>query len=193
MAEDIKFTVAETGEVQKVEMQDERVMGQLKIHKTDSASGEALEGVEFTLYEKSTGEKVTALVTDKEGQAESELLPIGEYEDGVWKENIVYVLKETKAKEGYQKSEEEWEIIFEYQDDPTTVIEVLKEIQNTKESEPPAEDDLPEQKETEVTESPGVTPKTGDHVNWYLPVLGILISGGCIIGFAVQTGRKRKR
>ncbi len=204
VAEDIKFTVVETGEVQKEEIQDERAMGRLKIHKTDSESGEALEGVEFVLYEKATGEKATTLVTDKEGRAESELLPIGEYEDGEFKESMVYVLRETKAKEGYQESEEEWEIIFEYQDDQTPVIEVLKEIQNTKKSntEQPGENNPPEEKKNQVaekpdTETPETTPKTGDHANWFLPVFGFLVGGGCMLWVVVRSRKnkcnKRKR
>lgn len=201
IAEDVEFTVKETGEIQKVEMQDARVMGQLKIRKTDSESGEALEGVEFTLYEKESGKEIATLITDREGHAESELLPIGWYESGVFKEEIAYVLKETKVKDGYQEPEEEWEFVFEYQDDRTPVIEVLKEIQNTKESdvEAPVEKDTPEQKKTEEikehdTETGGATPKTGDSAKWLLPLLGILISGGSMIGMVVWIrGRKRKR
>lgn len=106
-AEDVEFTVQETEEIQKVEMRDERTRGRLKIQKEDSESGEALEGVEFSLREKASGKEAARLITDKEGKAESELLPIGDYEDGVWKETAVYVLKEIKAKEGYKEPEVE--------------------------------------------------------------------------------------
>src|SRR5699024_1604675 len=58
VANDVAFTVKETGEIQKVEMKDERVMGVLKIHKTDAETGDNLEGVEFTLYEKESGKEV---------------------------------------------------------------------------------------------------------------------------------------
>ena len=160
VANDVTFTVQETGEIQKVEMKDERVMGVLKIHKTDGETGDNLEGVEFTLYEKESGKEVTSLVTDKDGNAETEQLPIGVYENGAFKESTVYVLKETKALDGYQESKEEWEITFEYKDDQTPVIEVLKEIQNEK--------------------APVVTtdiPQTGDDTNWLLPVMGLLAGG----------------
>ena len=160
VANDVTFTVQETGEIQKVEMKDERVMGVLKIHKTDGETGDNLEGVEFTLYEKESGKEVTSLVTDKDGNAETEQLPIGVYENGAFKESTVYVLIETKALDGYQESKEEWEITFEYKDDQTPVIEVLKEIQNEK--------------------APVVTtdiPQTGDDTNWLLPVMGLLAGG----------------
>lgn len=178
VAEDIRFTVQETGEIQKVEMKDGRAMGQLTIQKSDSESGEALEGVEFTLYEKESGEEIAVLVTDKEGNVESELLPIGKYENGVFQNSIAYVLKETKAKEGYRKSDEEWEIIFEYQDDKTPVIEVLKEIQNTKATS---------------TGTPDDAPKTGDKMDWLLPVFGIFAGGGCLLYMAVRAKRAGRR
>ena len=160
VADDVTFTVQETGEIQKVEMKDERVKGVLKIHKTDGETGDNLEGVEFTLYEKESGKEVTSLVTDKDGNAETEQFPIGVYENGAFKESTVYVLKETKALDGYQESKEEWEITFEYKDDQTPVIEILKEIQNEK--------------------APVVTtdiPQTGDDTNWLLPVMGLLAGG----------------
>lgn len=175
VAEDVEFTVLETGEIQKVEMKDVRVMGVLKIHKTDAETGEALEGVEFTLYEKESGKEVAVLVTDKDGNAETEQLPIGIYENGEFKETTVYVLKETKPLEGYEESEEEWEITFEYQDDQTPVIEVAKEIQN--------------KKAPVVTTD---TPKTGDDTNWMLPLLGIL-AGGICVAYAVYRKKKMKK
>lgn len=175
VAEDVEFTVLETGEIQKVEMKDVRVMGVLKIHKTDAETGEALEGVEFTLYEKESGKEAAVLVTDKDGNAETEQLPIGIYENGEFKETTVYVLKETKPLEGYEESEEEWEITFEYQDDQTPVIEVAKEIQN--------------KKAPVVTTD---TPKTGDDTNWMLPLLGIL-AGGICVAYAVYRKKKMKK
>lgn len=132
VANDVEFTVEETGEIQKVKMEDERAMGQLVIVKTDTDSKAALEGVEFVLMEKETGKEVERLKTGKDGKAVSSLLPIGTYENGVFKEPITYVLKETVALEGYEKTEEEWEIVFSYQNDKTPVIEVVKEIQNKK-------------------------------------------------------------
>lgn len=132
VANDVEFTVEETGEIQKVKMEDERAMGQLVIVKTDTDSKAALEGVEFVLLEKETGKEVGRLKTGKDGKAVSELLPIGTYENGVFKEPITYVLKETATLKGYEKTEEEWEIVFTYQNDKTPVIEVVKEIQNKK-------------------------------------------------------------
>lgn len=179
IANDVEFEVKETGEIQKVKMEDERAMGRLVIQKTDAQSKEALSGVEFTLTEKVSGKEVAKLTTDTDGRAESELLPIGTY-NGVFKEKTVYILKESKALEGYEKSEEEWEIVFEYQGDKTPVIEVLKEIQNKK---------LPD-----TTATPkGNGPKTGDTTNWLLPVLGVAVGGFGIIYVLYQKRRRRKK
>ena len=178
VANDVKFTVEETGEIQKVKMEDERAMGQLVIVKTDTDSKAALEGVEFVLMEKETGKEVERLKTGKDGKAVSSLLPIGTYENGTFKEPITYVLKETAALEGYEKTEEEWEIVFSYQNDKTPVIEVVKEIQNKKIPEAPG------------TVKPG--PKTGDDTNWFLPLLALGVSAGMVAGLLYYRKRHRK-
>ena len=178
VANDVEFTVEETGEIQKVKMEDERAMGQLVIVKTDTDSKAALEGVEFVLLEKETGEEVGRLKTGKDGKAVSELLPIGTYENGVFKEPITYVLKETATLKGYEKTEEEWEIVFTYQNDKTPVIEVVKEIQNKK---------IPE---TPGTVKPG--PKTGDDTNWFLPLLALGVSAGMVAGLLYYRKRHKK-
>ena len=178
VANDVEFTVEETGEIQKVKMEDERAMGQLVIVKTDADSKAALEGVEFVLMEKETGKEVERLKTGKDGKAVSSLLPIGTYENGTFKEPITYVLKETAALEGYEKTEEEWEIVFTYQNDKTPVIEVVKEIQNKK---------IPE---TPGTVKPG--PKTGDDTNWFLPLLALGVSAGMVAGLLYYRKRHKK-
>ena len=178
VANDVEFTVEETGEIQKVKMEDERAMGQLVIVKTDTDSKAALEGVEFVLLEKETGEEVGRLKTGKDGKAVSELLPIGTYKNGVFKEPITYVLKETATLKGYEKTEEEWEIVFTYQNDKTPVIEVVKDIQNKK---------IPE---TPGTVKPG--PKTGDDTNWFLPLLALGVSAGMVAGLLYYRKRHKK-
>ena len=178
VANDVEFTVEETGEIQKVKMEDERAMGQLVIVKTDTDSKAALEGVEFVLMEKETGKEVERLKTGKDGKAVSSLLPIGTYENGVFKEPITYVLKETAALEGYEKTEEEWEIVFSYQNDKTPVIEVVKEIQNKR---------IPE---TPGTVKPG--PKTGDDTNWFLPLLALGVSAGIVAGLLYYRKKQKK-
>ena len=82
IAEDVKFTVKDTGKVQKVKMKDAHPYGKLVIKKTDSTSKAALSGAEFELREKESGKVVEKLVTDKTGTATSGKIPIATYKNG---------------------------------------------------------------------------------------------------------------
>lgn len=173
---DVPFTVEETGEIQKVKMEDERPVGQLIVKKTDSENGVVLAGVEFEIRNKVTGEVVGTMVTGNDGIAKSETLPIAVYEDGKYVEPIVYTLVETKPLEGYESNSEEYEVVFSYKDDKTRVIEVTKEIQNTRKPGTPAP----------------TAPKTGDTTNIWIPVVVALVALAGIVVVIVRMRRKRK-
>ena len=132
IAEDVKFTVKDTGKVQKVKMKDAHPYGKLVIKKTDSTSKAALSGAEFELREKESGKVVEKLVTDKTGTATSGKIPIATYKNGKVEKTVEYILVETKAPNGYELSSKKEEIRFEYKDGKTKVIEIVKEIKNTK-------------------------------------------------------------
>lgn len=81
--------------------------GKLRLRKKSQTSGDALAGAEFGIYARDkivrngvvlaeAGEKMTQVVTDVSGMAESELLPSEAY----------YIVREQKAPEGYQMSAE---------------------------------------------------------------------------------------
>lgn len=171
---DAKFTVEETGKIQKVTMENEPAMGRLIVKKTDAADGTPLAGVEFEIRNKVTQEVVGTLITDEKGEARSELLPIATYENGKMQEPIVYVLVETKPLEGYEESKIEEEFVFTYQDQNTPVIEITKEIKNTK---------IP------GSETPDA-PKTGDMTNIWLP---LALGGGSLIGIIISVIKIRKK
>ena len=171
---DVPFVVEETGEIQKVEMKDERPSGQLLVQKTDAENKAPLAGVEFELRNKATGEVVGTLVTGEDGTAKSEELPIAVYEEGKYVEPIVYVLVETKPLEGYVANTKEVEVVFDYQDDETKLIEVTKEIENTRKPGTPPPD----------------APKTGDHTKIWIPVI---IMAAAILGIVVIVIRIRRR
>lgn len=170
---DVPFEVKETAEVQKVTMKDERPDGQLLIKKVDAGNQAPLEGVEFELSNKVTGEVVQKLVTGKDGTVKSKKLPSALYKDGKYVEPIVYVLKETKPLKGYEASKEETEVVFAYKDDKTKVIEVSKEIKNTR--------------------KPGVeAPKTGDMTNLWLPAAAAVLALAGIVVVILRMRKKRK-
>ena len=176
IAEDVKFTVKDTGKVQKIKMKDAHPYGKLVIKKTDSTSKAALPGAEFELREKESGKVVEKLVTDKTGTATSGKLPIATYKNGKVEKTVEYILVETKAPNGYELSSKEEEIRFEYKDGKTKVIEIVKEIKNTK--------------SPSGSTPTGNSPKTGDSTNIWLPILLAVLSA-CGIGGVIWYKKKK--
>lgn len=176
IAEDVKFTVKDTGKVQKVKMKDAHSYGKLVIKKTDSTSKAALSGAEFELREKESGKVVEKLVTDKTGTATSGKLPIATYKNGKVEKTVEYILVETKAPNGYELGSKKEEIRFEYKDGKTKVIEIVKEIKNTK--------------SPSGSTPTGNSPKTGDSTNIWLPILLAVLSA-CGIGGVIWYKKKK--
>ena len=176
IAEDVKFTVKDTGKVQKVKMKDAHPYGKLVIKKTDSTSKAALSGAEFELREKENGKVVEKLVTDKTGTATSGKIPIATYKNGKVEKTVEYILVETKAPNGYELSSKKEEIRFEYKDGKTKVIEIVKEIKNTK--------------SPSGSTPTGNSPKTGDSTNIWLPILLAVLSA-CGIGGVIWYKKKK--
>lgn len=176
IAEDVKFTVKDTGKVQKVKMKDAHPYGKLVIKKTDSTSKAALPGAEFELREKENGKVVEKLVTDKTGTATSGKIPIATYKNGKVEKTVEYILVETKAPNGYELSNKKEEIRFEYKDGKTKVIEIVKEIKNTK--------------SPSGSTPTGNSPKTGDSTNIWLPILLAVLSA-CGIGGVIWYKKKK--
>ena len=177
IAEDVKFTVKDTGKVQKVKMKDAHPYGKLVIKKTDSTSKAALSGAEFELREKESGKVVEKLVTDKTGTATSGKIPIATYKNGKVEKTVEYILVETKAPNGYELSSKKEEILFEYKDGKTKVIEIVKEIKNTK--------------SPSGSTPTGNSPKTGDSTNIWLPILLAVLSA-CGIGGVIWYKKKKE-
>ena len=176
IAEDVKFTVKDTGKIQKVKMKDAHPYGKLVIKKTDSTSKAALPGAEFELREKESGKVVEKLVTDKTGTATSGKIPIATYKNGKIEKTVEYILVETKAPNGYELSSKKEEIRFEYKDGKAKVIEIVKEIKNTK--------------SPSGSTPTGNSPKTGDSTNIWLPILLAVLSA-CGIGGVIWYKKKK--
>ena len=116
------------------------------------------------------------LVTDKTGTATSGKLPIATYKNGKVEKTVEYILVETKAPNGYELSSKKEEILFEYKDGKTKVIEIVKEIKNTK--------------SPSGSTPTGNSPKTGDSTNIWLPILLAVLSA-CGIGGVIWYKKKK--
>ena len=94
-ANDIEFEVKETGEVQTITMEDQRIYSYIKIKKVDAEDHEkVLAGAEFTMYsDEECTKELAKVTTGADGIALFDHL----------KYQTVYI-KETKAPEGYHLS-----------------------------------------------------------------------------------------
>ena len=90
-AEDVKFTVEETGEIQKVYMKD--AYTKVQISKTDMVTKEEIPGAKLTVFDKD-GKKVTSWTSTKEPHMIERLAP-GQY-----------TLREELAPDGYLRAED---------------------------------------------------------------------------------------
>ncbi len=100
--EKIEVSVKENNSVYSYEIENTRIKGNLEIKKVDE-DGNPLKGAEFTLYNKD-GKEISKSISGENGIARFEAVDYGNY-----------VIKETKAPEGYLKEETEVEVVVDSQ------------------------------------------------------------------------------
>lgn len=150
-------------------MKDELVNGKIIIEKTDEDTKKGIAGVEFEIRDKD-GNVIATLVTDKNGHAESDELPIAVFKDGEYVEDIKYYVVETKAAEGYILDETVHEVVFQYDDAAPEVVTYTLNITNK-----PTEPKLPQ---------------TGDDFNpWLYGLLGL---SALAVGAVAFFGKKKE-
>ena len=121
----MKFTVKDTGKVQKVKMKDAHPYGKLVIKRPIPPVRQPFQEQNLNCVKRKAEKVVEKLVTDKTGTATSGKLPIATYKNGKVEKTVEYILVETKAPNGYELSSKK-EIRFEYKDGKTKVIEIVK-------------------------------------------------------------------
>lgn len=150
----------------KPHMVEKLPVGEYTLREEQAPDGYLIaEDVKFTVKDTRKIQKVKMkdahpygkLVTDKTGTATSGKLPIATYKNGKVEKTVEYILVETKAPNGYELSSKKEEILFEYKDGKTKVIEIVKEIKNTK--------------SPSGSTPTGNSPKTGDSTNIWLPII----------------------
>lgn len=172
VAVDVTFEITETSEIQKVIMKDEQAVGRIIINKTDSVTGSPIEGVVFEIRDKD-GKVLDTITTDKNGYAESKLLPICTYnKDGSYKEDIHYTVIETKAANGYILDETSYDVVLKYSDNAPVCIEETVKLTNT-----PKPD----------------IPKTGDTSNVYRYALLALISLAVMVSLVMAKKSRNQK
>ena len=103
LTEEPQTVILEEDQITDLTFTNEKKKGQIKVIKIDEENNEVrLEGVEFKIYDES-GNEVGTLVTDKNGEAVSERLPIDQ----------TYTVQETKTLENYVLTEEPQTVILE--------------------------------------------------------------------------------
>lgn len=110
----VEQVLLQWGKISKIEIENSRKKGSLKVVKVDSENEEIrLEGIEFELYNDKK-ELINKLVTNKNGQAVIENLDIG-----------TYTIKEVKTNEEYVLNEEEIKLKIEWNKE--TQLEIKNE------------------------------------------------------------------
>ena len=169
IANEVEFTVEETGEIQKVAMSDERVKGAIEIYKTDSKTKSPIKGVEFELRNKD-GKVLAKLTTDKKGYAKTDLLDIGTYdEEGNFEKDIPYYVVETKAAKGYVIDTTPHEVLLQYDDSAVENVVYTLKLKNK-------------------PEKPKLPQTGGGYKPWMFGV-----AGGLLIDAGIYLNRRRKR
>ncbi|WP_052083975.1 SpaA isopeptide-forming pilin-related protein [Eubacterium sp. ER2] len=122
VAQDIEFVIPNTGEVQKIDMQDDVVMGQIRIHKTDADNGTGITGAVFEIraaedimtadgtVRLEKGKLADTVTTDK-GEAISKELFLGKY-----------TVKEVRQAPGYVLDTTPREVELKYKDQVTPLV-----------------------------------------------------------------------
>lgn len=169
-AAELPFAIVDTMEIQKIELVDELILGQLEITKSDAKNpDEVLSGAQFKFTNLDTN-VTTILITDEDGRAVSSQVPIGSVGADGAVSLYHFSVQEVKAPEGYllDKTVHEFQfnvntdryqkLVYRYEaaDAPNKVI-ISKKVLTTKEELPGAH--LEVRTVTEETDENGVTIK----------------------------------
>ena len=176
-AEDVKFTVKDTGEIQKVVMKDDYT--KVEISKQDITNSKELPGAKLTIFDKD-GKEVESWVSEEKPHY-IEKLPAGEY-----------TLREVTAPDGYEVAED---VKFKVEETGEIQHVIMKDApkKQPETTSTPEKPTTPNTTTTPSTETPKketpTTPKTGDDRN---PLIWLLLLGaaGSMLGAAWYLRKK---
>lgn len=141
VAEDVRFTVANTEEIQKVRMEDENAMGKIRIVKTDRSTKERLNGAVFEIHAAEDIITPDGTVQLKKGELADTITTGIEIEDMEEKGAGIacskelffgkYVITEKKPPVGYVLDQQSSPIDLTYEDQDTPVVLKTLHLKNT--------------------------------------------------------------
>lgn len=141
VAEDVRFTVANTEEIQKVRMEDENAMGKIRIVKTDRSTKERLNGAVFEIHAAEDIITPDGTVQLKKGELADTITTGIEIEDMEEKGAGIacskelffgkYVITEKKPPVGYVLDQQSYPIDLAYEDQDTPVVLKTLHLKNT--------------------------------------------------------------
>lgn len=141
VAEDVRFTVANTEEIQKVRMEDENAMGKIRIVKTDRSTKERLNGAVFEIHAAEDIITPDGTVQLKKGELADTITTGIEIEDMEEKGAGIacskelffgkYVITEKKPPVGYVLDQQSYPIDLTYEDQDTPVVLKTLHLKNT--------------------------------------------------------------
>ena len=141
VAEDVRFTVANTEEIQKVRMEDENAMGKIRIVKTDRSTKERLNGAVFEIHAAEDIITPDGTVQLKKGELADTITTGIEIEDMEEKGAGIacskelffgkYVITEKKPPVGYVLDQQSYPIDLMYEDQDTPVVLKTLHLKNT--------------------------------------------------------------
>lgn len=141
VAEDVRFTVANTEEIQKVRMEDENAMGKIRIVKTDRSTKERLNGAVFEIHAAEDIITPDGTVQLKKGELADTITTGIEIEDMEEKGAGIacskelffgkYVITEKKPPVGYVLDQQSYPVDLTYEDQDTPVVLKTLHLKNT--------------------------------------------------------------
>lgn len=141
VAEDVRFTVVNTEEIQKVRMEDENAMGKIRIVKTDRSTKERLNGAVFEIHAAEDIITPDGTVQLKKGELADTITTGIEIEDMEEKGAGIacskelffgkYVITEKKPPVGYVLDQQSYPIDLTYEDQDTPVVLKTLHLKNT--------------------------------------------------------------
>lgn len=141
VTEDVRFTVVNTEEIQKVRMEDENAMGKIRIVKTDRSTKERLNGAVFEIHAAEDIITPDGTVQLKKGELADTITTGIEIEDMEEKGAGIacskelffgkYVITEKKPPVGYVLDQQSYPIDLTYEDQDTPVVLKTLHLKNT--------------------------------------------------------------